>query len=50
MVQTIIAAVCVGVVAVACIWGYRLDHSSGNKENTESKDNQRSQTDDTSER
>ena len=35
MVQTIIAALCVGIVAVACIWGYRLDHSTGNKENTD---------------
>ena len=49
MIKTIVAALCVGIVAVACIWGYRLDHSTGNKENTETTENASSASANTSE-
>ncbi|MBQ9322090.1 MAG: hypothetical protein IJ239_07055 [Eubacterium sp.] len=39
MIQTIVAVLCVSIVAVACIWGYRLDHGTGNKDKTETKEN-----------
>ncbi|MBR0398707.1 MAG: hypothetical protein IJI10_10630 [Eubacterium sp.] len=39
MIQTIVTVLCVSIVAVACIWGYRLDHSTGNKEKTEAEEN-----------